>query len=44
MPCRTGEVQKDERAGLTGTSSTSGGPASDQSSDTHAADITYASQ
>ncbi|PNF23828.1 hypothetical protein B7P43_G14721 [Cryptotermes secundus] len=44
VPCRTGEVEKGGRAGLTGTSSTSGGPASDQSSDTHTADITYASQ
>ncbi|XP_021913897.1 partitioning defective 3 homolog isoform X3 [Zootermopsis nevadensis] len=42
-PCQRGAAEPDGRGGLTGTFS-SGGPASDQSSDIHAADITYASQ
>lgn len=43
LPYRTSDPDPDRRTGMSRISS-SGGPASDQSSDTHTADITYASQ
>lgn len=42
-PYRTSEPEPERRTGMARILS-SGGPASDQSSDTHTADITYASQ
>jgi hypothetical protein len=44
LPYRTSDPEPDRRTGMSGIASASGGPASDQSSDTHTADITYASQ
>lgn len=44
LPYRTNDPEPDRRTGMSKVPSASGGPASDQSSDTHTADITYASQ
>ena len=43
-PYRTSDPESDRRTGMSRKVSSSGGPASDQSSDTHPADVTYASQ
>lgn len=43
LPYRASDPDTDRRTGMSRKSS-SGGPASDQSSDTHTADVTYASQ
>lgn len=43
LPYRTNDPEGDRRTAMSRKSS-SGGPASDQSSDTHTADVTYASQ
>ena len=43
-PYRTTDPEADRRTGMSRKLSSSGGPASDQSSDSHAADVTYASQ
>jgi hypothetical protein len=43
LPYRTSDPESDRRTGMSRKPS-SGGLASDQSSDTHAADVTYASQ
>jgi len=43
LPYRTSDPEGDRRTAMSRKSS-SGGPASDQSSDTHTADVTYASQ
>jgi hypothetical protein len=44
LPYKTSDPEADRRTGMSRISSASGGPASDQSSDTHTADVTYASQ
>jgi hypothetical protein len=44
LPYRTSDPEPDRRTGMSRKPSSSGGPASDQSSDTHTADVTYASQ
>lgn len=43
LPYRTSDPESERRTGMSRKSS-SGGPASDQSSETHTADVTYASQ